>query len=195
MRSAVMVLGFVAGVVTATAHAQVSLGMLTVPSASLPESCALQVPVAATAARTFESGLVRVKADSGSQFQANPWSGADRAKVLSIVHTIDPSLMSGDAPPLSRNQQAALDDRWIANIREAYHATYAVSGGAAVYVNAVTFADGLVPASTAVHGAVNTARSAGVSQRIVLRDTLITVASAKVSPCYTAVRAHLQQLK
>lgn len=203
------VLGCVAvsGIAAGAAQPTPTLGLLTVPSGSLPSGCALKPadpepsPVLVTELGNATGTTVVV--DSRGRhvvrfpypFPSNPWFGSDyrfRHMLRRHVDQAGPPRVP-DAPPLSRREVAALQSSWADNVAEAYRATYLSGDGGLVEVSAVRFVDAKWAATDWPRVAPGGSRS--TSLRIVHGATAILISGPQGSACFDAVSRYVQSLR
>jgi hypothetical protein len=119
------------------------LQTLTVPSALLPQGCALKaIPAGSRNSGTLTRGAGFVPPSLHPEgTTANPWIGADR-RILSWlrqrVEARRPPRMP-DAMPFTRSEEAALMLRMADGVVEGYAATYEQASGLEIAVQAVLF--------------------------------------------------------
>lgn len=159
--------------VGASAQAPFALASLTVPAEKLPTGCGIQSPII-----TRQAPVV-----NGPAFPTNPWQGTGYRELLSLQGSIGGGVKMPDAPPPTRRELAAMQERMLADVVEGYRATYFHENATAATVVALRFKEGSnLPGSSL--------------NRFIFGSTVVAaVRVAAKGACADAVESHLRSLK
>ena len=164
-----------------------TLASLAVPERDLPSGCRLEPTPPDTASR---ADMVRAQLVMGrAVFPANPWSGNDRRLLLALRELIDGPLTTPDAPAPTRGDISAMEQRYIADVREGYHAIYR-SDKSRVRIAALTFSDAHDPR---IDPRLEKAMSSRLSERIVKGRRVVVVESDVRSECFDKIVEHARK--
>jgi hypothetical protein len=201
-RSAWCVLGAVLLSASAAAQPELALTSLTVPSASLPEGCALATQTEPPRAPVVTTGVVHVSANTQATLPSNPWSGSDPSGIQSIWPAVVPS-ESLKLRPLPdgfpRDKREALARRqrvWdeetkrSEGLKEAYRAKYVTPYGTFATVSAVRFTDAARATASTPVPFIQPQRPT----RFLQASIAAVVTGTLESPCFEAVRTHVQRI-
>ena len=154
------------------AQGQFALTSLTVPAEKLPLGCRLQSPI-----ETRQGPVV-----NGRTFPVNPWQGNSYRELIELQGAIGGGVQMPDAPPPSRRELAAMQERLLENVVEGYRAEYFNERGVASVVVAVRYKEGApLPGTT--------------FNRFVFGSTVVAHRVASKNDCATTVESHLRSLK
>jgi hypothetical protein len=171
-----------------------SLASLTVPDKNLASGCRLKPLVPATTAVVRDDRVVvAARPASSFPFPSNPWSGTDGRLVVTARSMVDGSLQLPDAPPPSREEASAIENRWVENVVEAYRAEYLSAEQVVISVTAIRFNDAKLamtkPASATLH------MTGGRVDRLIVGAAVVVVQAGAKTNCFDAVDTYIRGMR